>query len=56
MGIPTAIAVMSLDNMREVELEALYGGVHDFIPKPVKWEKLISLGELIMKYDNKNPP
>lgn len=46
MGIPTAIVVMGLDNMREVELAVLYGGVRDFFPKPVKWVKLISLGEI----------
>ena len=47
MGVTTKIIGISTEDMREVELEFLSAGADEFVPKPVKREKLMSILEEI---------
>ncbi|KAM0934402.1 putative response regulator and transcription factor RR-A-type family [Dioscorea sansibarensis] len=47
MGVTTKIIGISTEDMRDVELEFLSAGADEFVPKPVKREKLMSILEEI---------
>ncbi|KAM0934403.1 putative histidine kinase response regulator and transcription factor RR-A-type family [Dioscorea sansibarensis] len=47
MGVTAKIIGISNEDMREVELEFLNAGADEFVPKPIKREKLMSILEEI---------